>query len=307
MHPDITRAAEVIRRGGLVAFPTETVYGLGANALDADAVDRIYAVKGRPPTSPLIVHVSSAEMARTVVSEWPLEAAVLSERYWPGPLTLILAKAPVVPARVTAGLNTVGVRVPAHPIALALIEAAGVPIAAPSANRFTEISPTTAQHVREGLGDDVELLLDGGPTEIGIESTVLSLAEGVPVLLRPGMVSRTAIEALIGPISIEIRNQGAHASPGLHLRHYSPRTPLILTSTPPSGRIACVWWRNRPDCARALRMPADPCGYAKNMYNVLHTLDREDWEFIVVEPVPEDDTWAAVRDRLIRAAAWQTR
>jgi L-threonylcarbamoyladenylate synthase len=303
MHPDIERAAELIRRGGVVAFPTETVYGLGANALDVDAVDRIYAAKGRPPTSPLIVHVDSTGMARGIVSEWPAHAEALSQRYWPGPLTLVLPKLAVVPDRVTAGLNTVGVRVPAHPIALALIRAAGVPIAAPSANRFTEVSPTTAEHVRESLGDAVELVLDGGPTGVGIESTVLSLAgPGGPVLLRPGMISRAEIEALIGPVALRDSIEGVHPSPGLHLRHYSPRTPVVLTSTLDTRRAACIWWRNEPKCERAVRMPSDPAGYARRLYDVLHILDREGWDLIAVEPVPEDDDWGGVRDRLKRAA-----
>ncbi|MBI1741245.1 MAG: threonylcarbamoyl-AMP synthase, partial [Candidatus Koribacter versatilis] len=183
-------AARILRAGRLVAFPTETVYGLGANALDPDAVARIYAVKGRPPTSPLIVHVASIEMAQSLVTTWPDAAHRLAHRFWPGPLTLVLDKKPTIPAIVTAGLPTVGLRMPAHPIALALIRAAGVPLAAPSANRFTQLSPTTADHVRRSLGSDVDYILDGGPCHVGIESTVLSLAGPQPVLLRPGGISR---------------------------------------------------------------------------------------------------------------------
>src|SRR5215467_1144214 len=181
----IARAAELIRAGRLVAFPTETVYGLGANALDAAACERIFVAKGRPHTSPLIVHVDSIEMARAFVSEWPEAAETLARRYWPGPLTLVLPKRPAIPDIVTAGLQTVGLRVPAHPLALELIRAAGVPIAAPSANRFTELSPTAAAHVPLELAD---YSLDGGPSHVGIESTVLSL-EGEPVLLRPGVIA----------------------------------------------------------------------------------------------------------------------
>ncbi len=168
-----------------MAFPTETVYGLGANALDAAAVERIFEAKGRPPTSPLIVHVASIEMARSSLRHWPAAAERLAQRYWPGPLTLVVPKHPSIPDRVTAGLPTVGLRMPAHPLALALIRAAGVPIAAPSANRFTGLSPTTAEHVRRSLGDTVDLILDGGPTAVGIESTVLSLA-GPPGAAAPG-------------------------------------------------------------------------------------------------------------------------
>lgn len=174
---ELTLAANLIRAGRLVAFPTETVYGLGANALDAAAVQRIYDAKGRPATSPLIVHVADVIMARQVTAEWPRLAQTLAQRFWPGPLTLVLPKATEIPDIVTAGLDTVGVRIPRHPVALGLIRRARVPIAAPSANRFTQISPTTAEHVRAGLGNSVDLILDGGATHIGIESTVVSLAE----------------------------------------------------------------------------------------------------------------------------------
>src|SRR5438105_4505328 len=183
---EIEAAADALRRGRLVAFPTETVYGLGANALDPEAVARIYAVKGRPPTSPLIVHVASVEMAKSLIATWPEAADRMARRFWPGPLTLVLPKQPTIPSIVTAGLSTVGLRMPSHPMALALIKAAGVPLAAPSANRFTQLSPTTADHVRQSLGSDVDLILDGGPCEVGIESTVVSLAGPQPVLLRPG-------------------------------------------------------------------------------------------------------------------------
>ena len=209
-HPadpgEIDHAARLLRAGRLVAFPTETVYGLGANALDAEAVARIYAVKRRPATSPLIVHVASIEMAQSLVANWPEIADRLARRFWPGPLTLVLRKAARKAschssAIVTAGLPTVGLRMPAHPIALALIRAAGVPLAAPSANRFTELSPTTADHVRLSLGSDVDYILDGGPCSVGIESTVLSLVEPRPILLRPGGISRTELEAIVGPVA----------------------------------------------------------------------------------------------------------
>ncbi len=221
---EIERAAELIRAGRLVAFPTETVYGLGANALDAEAVARIFAAKGRPRTSPLIVHVDSIEMARGLASEWPKDADILARRYWPGPLTLVVPKRPLVPDIVTAGLPTVGLRMPAHPLALELIRAAGVPIAAPSANRFTELSPTAAAHVPEALAD---YTLDGGPARVGIESTVLSLVEA-PMLLRPGVIPMTEIEALIGPIAFRSARGRRACRPG-HARPPLPSGDAALS------------------------------------------------------------------------------
>ncbi len=275
---EIDRAAELLRAGRLVAFPTETVYGLGANALDAEAVARIYAVKGRPGTSPLIVHVASIEMAQSLVANWPETADRLARRFWPGPLTLVLEKLvlekqlekqPAIPAIVTAGLPTVGLRMPAHPIALALIRAAGVPLAAPSANRFTELSPTTADHVRRSLGSEVDFILDGGPCKVGIESTVISLTEPRPILFRPGGISRIDLEAIVGPIASaeEVEagalQTGAHPAPGLHPRHYSPRTALYLVTNgklPDQGQGIYLQHQhppNRPDI-KTIQMPTAP-------------------------------------------------
>jgi L-threonylcarbamoyladenylate synthase len=290
----VERAAELIRAGRLVAFPTETVYGLGANALDAAAVERIFEAKQRPRTSPLIVHVSSIEMARDLAAQWPGAAETLAARYWPGPLTLVLPKRAHVPDIVTAGLPTVGLRMPAHPIALELIRAAGVPIAAPSANRFTELSPTAAGHVPESIADAV---LDGGPSRVGIESTVLSLAAG-PVLLRPGVIPLPEIEALIGPVRVEAaRPEGAHASPGMHERHYRPATPLYLLrpgDPAPQGRGALL--------RIGREMPASAIDYAAALYGTLHRLDAEGHDWIAVERPPDTPEWAGVLDRLQRAA-----
>lgn len=291
----VEEAAALIRAGRLVAFPTETVYGLGANALDADAVARIFAAKQRPHTSPVIVHVDSVEMARGLAAEWPEGAETLARRYWPGPLTLVLPKRPEIPAIVTAGLPTVGLRMPAHPLALALIRAAGVPIAAPSANRFTELSPTLAEHVAEPLADFV---LDGGRAQVGIESTVLSLA-GPPTLLRPGVIPLPEIEALIGPVTIggEAPAGSAHSAPGMHARHYRPVTPLFLLKAgqpPPAGRGA--WLRIGRE------MPAEPRAYAAVLYERLHHLDGRALDWIAVEPPPDTPEWAGVLDRLRRAA-----
>jgi L-threonylcarbamoyladenylate synthase len=299
----IQRAAALIREGKLVAFPTETVYGLGANALDARAVARIFQVKGRPSTSPVIVHIASVESARGLVTDWPSAAAKLARTFWPGPLTLVLPKRACIPDVVTAGLPSVGLRVPANAVALALLEAAGVPIAAPSANRFTELSPTTAEHVRKSLGNSVDLILDGGPTQVGIESTVLSLAGAKPTLLRPGMISAEQIEAVIGQVEIAgAPHDGPHASPGMHPKHYSPRTPLVL-QIPSTGRGAYLWRTKSANAAHSIQMPSDPTPYAAALYETLHRLDDEGFDWIAVEMPPDEPEWVGIRDRLKRASS----
>jgi L-threonylcarbamoyladenylate synthase len=290
----LEQAAALIRAGKLVAFPTETVYGLGANALDAEAVARIFEAKGRPRTSPLIVHVDSLEMARGLASEWPGAAETLARHYWPGTLTLVLPKNPAIPDIVTGGLSTVGLRMPAHPLALELIRRAGLPIAAPSANRFTELSPTHAEHIPRGLADYV---VDGGPARVGIESTVLSLA-GAPTLLRPGVIPLPEIEALIGPVRIAgAPESGAHPSPGMQARHYRPVTPLFLLGPgerPPEG---CGAWLRI-----GREMPSNPVEYAAALYETLHRLDAQSAGGIAVERPPDTAEWAGVLDRLRRAA-----
>jgi len=298
MNLSIKEAAEIIRTGGLVAFPTETVYGLGANALDRVAIQKIFETKGRPETSPLIVHVASGEMAREIVAEWPPLAEELARLWWPGPLTLVLPKKTLVPDNVTAGLPTVGVRMPNHPVALALIEAAGVPVAAPSANRFTGLSPTTADHVRTAFGDAVPVL-EGGPCIVGIESTVVAIEGDKLKLLRPGMIS-------LGEIEQAAAQAGeAHPSPGMHEKHYSPRTRLILVrsaSELPDRTGAYVWRAALGPAARSVRMPLDAQPYAAQLYRVLHQLDAENWPWIAVEMPPDTPDWSAIRDRLQRAA-----
>ena len=305
--PEISRAAALLRAGRLVAFPTETVYGLGANALDPAAVDRIFEAKGRPAVSPLIVHVASIHMARLIVAEWPVRAELLAHRFWPGPLTLVLRKHANISERVTAGLKTVGIRVPAHPVALAMLRAAGVPVAAPSANLFGAVSPTRAEHVRASLGNRVDMILDGGPTDVGIESTVLSIVEE-PVLLRPGMISREQIEAVIGPISVAgiAPADGGHASPGMHTRHYSPATKVVLLSADdalPSGRGAYMFMTSPRSSCKCVPMPSDADGYAAALYQTLHELDGDGHEWIAVELPPDGAAWVAIHDRLARAAA----
>lgn len=298
----IHRAAALIREGKLVAFPTETVYGLGANALDARSVEKIFRVKGRPRSSPLIVHVESRERAPDLVAEWPETARKLASEFWPGPLTIVLPKRDIIPDIVTAGLPTVGLRVPANAYALALLVEADVPIAAPSANRFTELSPTTAEHVRKSLGDEVDFILDGGPTQVGIESTVISLAGPKPVLLRPGMISSAQIEAVIGHIELAQGPAGeSHPSPGMHPRHYRPRTPLLL-QLPVTGRGAYLWLSELAPAAETIKMPADPAGYAAVLYETLHRLDQQHYDWIAAELPPDEPEWAGIRDRLERAS-----
>ncbi len=314
----IAEAAAVLRRGGLVAFPTETVYGLGAAALDADAVARIFAAKGRPAHNPLIVHLAAADELPRVARSVPPLAARLAAAFWPGPLTLVLPRRPEVPDAVTAGLDTVAVRVPAHPVARALLAAAGVPVAAPSANPYQRVSPTTAAHVVALLGDRVDLVLDGGPATVGIESTVVDVTGAVPVLLRPGGVGAAAIEAVVGPLrrAAAVAEGTARPSPGLSRRHYAPRAALVPFT--PAERS--VVWRRIADAvaagerigliafdvagaaaAPALRMPADAAGYARGLYAALHALDDAGCARAFVERPPADPAWEAVADRLHRA------
>lgn len=318
----VRRAGDILRRGGLVAFPTETVYGLGANALDANAVRRIFAAKGRPTYDPLIVHVLNASAARAVAREWPEAADRLAEAFWPGPLTLVVPKRPLVPDIATAGLDTVAVRVPSHPVARAILEAANVPIAAPSANRFTELSPTKAEHVARALGDRVDLIVDGGPTTVGIESTVVDLSSDSPVVLRPGTIPAPALAAAIGALDIAVadaRGGGTtpRRAPGMLDRHYAPRARIELfddASRPAAARSAATYTARGETVGALLlaplgeavthpmHMPNDPAAYARALYDALHALDAAGCQVVLVEAPPETAAWAGVRDRLTRAA-----
>ena len=317
----IARAAAVLRRGGLVAFPTETVYGLGANALDAAAVGGIFRAKGRPANNPVIVHVADLNDARQVVAEWPDMAERLGRRFWPGPLTLVLPKRENVPAIVTAGGPTVAVRVPAHPVALALIRAAGIPVAAPSANRSSQLSPTRAGHVLDSLIDRIDVLLDGGPTTGGLESTVLDVATSPPRLLRPGLVAVAELEAVIGPVartteySVPSTELTSLPSPGMMSRHYAPLTPLECVEGSARVRVGAlgavgerVAWLviGHPDTPTdhfRYELPSDPADCSALLYSVLHLLDRAWFTRIVIELPPDTPEWLAVRDRLRRASA----
>ena len=289
----LTEAAERLRAGELVAFPTETVYGLGANALDADAVARIYAAKGRPATNPLIVHVASVAEAKKLVKTWPQVADDLAAAHWPGPLTLVLEKAEGIPDSVTAGGSTVGIRIPNHPVALELLRRAGVPIAAPSANRSEEVSPTFAVHVAHSLGDFVDdlLILDGGACNVGIESTVLDVTCDPPRVLRPGMLHPLG-DSAASPSASE---GDVARSPGQMLRHYAPKKPTVVIRSDDSR------FSMRTTDALLL-LPDDPHEAALILYAELRRLDNDHTtqRIVVIEP-PDDPEWEAIRDRLRRA------
>lgn len=316
----VERAAAVLQRGGLVAFPTETVYGLGANALDEAAVHSIFAAKGRPANNPLIVHVADPRDVRELVADWPPAAERLAAVFWPGPLSLVLPKRPLVPDAVTAGAATVAVRMPDHRLALALIAAAGVPIAAPSANRSLAVSPTQAEHVLKGLAGRIDLLLDAGPTSGGLESTVLDLSRPRPRLLRPGLISAAAIEAVIGPLDRgELAPDPAAplVSPGMLARHYAPRATLECVAADSAARVVelqsqglHVGWMplatdevNTIAGVETIPMPLDPAAYASKLYAAMHMLDDRGVDRIVVELPPETPPWLAIHDRLRRAGA----
>lgn len=310
-----------LREGRLVAFPTETVYGLGANALDADAVRRVFAAKGRPSFNPLIVHLDDVARVGEVAAAMPETARRLAEAFWPGPLTLVLPRRDVVPDVVTGGLDTVGVRVPAHPVARALIAAAGVPLAAPSANPFTKVSPTTAQHVLDQLGDRIDAVVDGGPTTVGIESTVVAVdpdpdgGERV-VLLRHGGISRGHLEqagfVVVEPSGDE-DDGTARRSPGRVERHYAPGVPLVAVDRDASGELSlpahegpfAVLARgdDRGAETAALRevLPTDAAGFAQQLYAALHRIGASGCAVAFVERLPDDPAWQAVADRLRRA------
>jgi L-threonylcarbamoyladenylate synthase len=324
LHPDpaaLRQPAEVLRAGGLVAFPTETVYGLGAHALDPAAVQRIYEAKGRPSYNPLIVHLADAVLARGLAGTWTEDAERLAAAFWPGPLTLVVPKHDSIPDSVTAGLPSVALRVPAHPVAHALLRKAGIPVAAPSANRSTGVSPTTAQHVARSLGERVDVIVDGGPCPVGIESTVLSLTGPVPTLLRPGTISVDDLRPVIGDVafpSSATHATAARPSPGMLDRHYAPRATVRIVprdnrervlaeaaeSADAGTRVGALLLEDAGDAriAPALRMPDGPAGYAARLYAALHELDDAGCDLILVDQPPDAPAWAGVRDRLRRAA-----
>jgi L-threonylcarbamoyladenylate synthase len=316
---DLDRAIQFLRQGRLVAFPTETVYGLGADATNPAAVDRIYRTKGRPGTNPLILHVASADIAKRYVTAWPPAASNLAQRFWPGPLTLVLHKQNVIPDNATANLPTVALRVPDHPLALELLRAFDGPLAAPSANRSTRVSPTTARHVFDEFPDsaaaggaddrDPALILDGGPCTVGIESTVLDLTGPTPTILRPGRITAADLEPVIGHVAIRgatIAPQTPAASPGQHAIHYAPHTSTFRYETgqkPPPGYFGIIALTavDARD-AGVIAMPSDPAEYARRIYGALRELDALNLPAIYVEMPPDRPEWGAVRDRLTRAS-----
>ncbi len=309
MNPGVQRAAEILRRGGLVAFPTETVYGLGADASRLTAVARLYQVKRRPLDHPVIIHFADAASAFAWARDVSPAAQKLAAKFWPGPLTLILRKSPKVGGHVTGGQDTIGLRVPSHPVAQELLREFGGGIAAPSANRFGQVSPTTASHVHQDLEEDVDLVLDGGPSEVGIESTIVDLSSDRPALLRPGKITAAELEAVLGSPVLAKQADSPRHSGGLE-RHYAPRTPARLVPTHEFDReIAklkdkvAVLAFSRPDerVDYWLRMPREPQAYAQKLYAALRELDSAHCEMILIEAPPESPEWAGVRDRLERA------
>jgi len=301
----------VLRRGGLVAFPTETVYGLGADASNPAAVARIYRVKGRPAGHPVIVHIGDAGQLSRWADEIPEHAAKLAARFWPGPLTLVLRRASGVGDELTGGQETIGLRIPGHPVALALLREFGGGIAAPSANRFGRISPTSAEHVRSDLGSDVDMILDGGPCEIGIESTIVDLSRGRPVLLRPGRILAEDIAEALG-VAPGSPGSDAPRAPGTLASHYAPRKPLRLVGSrewelrmrAESPGRGVMSFRARPPGDRSviwINAPSDPERYGHDLYANLRALDSSGCEEILVEAPPVSAEWTAIRDRLSRA------
>lgn len=308
-------AALVLRRGGLVGMPTETVYGLAADACSELAVAGIFAAKDRPRGHPLIVHVASIADARRLVAAWPAEAEALARAFWPGPLTLVLPRAAQsdLTDLVTGGRDSVAVRMPAHPVALALLRVFAGPLAAPSANRHEHLSPTRAEHVLQSLGDRVELVLDGGPTSAGIESTLIDLTGSTPRVLRPGPIDAAALRGVAPSVrweSVPIVETGAqHSAPGLSRRHYAPRIPLTLLSRAELARSAdqpgVVWLARSPGLPGVgIVLPDEPVGYAAGLYAALHELEvRAEATRILVESPPAGESWTAIADRLGRAAS----
>ncbi|CAN5612339.1 L-threonylcarbamoyladenylate synthase [soil metagenome] len=313
----IEHAVHLLQSGELVAFPTETVYGLGADASNPSAVAKLYAAKGRPTNHPVIVHLSDFSQLSAWASSVPDRALRLAERFWPGPLTLILPKAAHVLDEITGGQKSVGLRVPAHPVALELLKAFGGGVIAPSANKFGRLSPTRAEDVRSEFKDEVALVLDGGPCQVGIESTIVDLSKAQAMILRPGMIEQSQIESVIGPVLVSHQQSEKDyitRAPGDLASHYAPTTPLCLVSAEELNRIAkgpaadldrtaVLSFSLAPSCCNWIVAPRDPNTFARDLYQNLRQLDKLQLDRILVETPPQGPHWEGILDRLNRAAA----
>jgi L-threonylcarbamoyladenylate synthase len=296
----VARAVAILQRGGIVAIPTETVYGLAADLGNAAAIARIYAIKGRPADHPLIVHAHDMD-ALDGYAVFPPALTALAQRFWPGPLTAVVKRGPRTPRTVTGGQDTVAVRIPAHPLALAILSAFGRPLAAPSANRFGRVSPTTAQHVRDDLGDTVELVVDGGPARVGVESTIVDLTASVPAVLRAGAITPSELSAALGT-AVVTRAGGAVRAPGMLAAHYAPRARVVLVEKADREREAA----RRAEAGERVAMlvlPDDPSAAAQTLYATLRALDADGYDTILATLPADGEAFDAVRDRLRRAAA----
>lgn len=298
--PEIQRAVEILKSGGVVVLPTETVYGLACDALNPEAVLRVFTIKARPSDNPLIVHVDRFERVAEIAQNVPPEAARLAERFWPGPLTMVLQKAPRVPDVTTGGLDTVAVRVPNHPLTLEVLKASGLALAAPSANVFTELSPTSVEDLSDAVRAGADLVLDGGPCAVGVESTVLDLTEVPARILRPGAITAEDL-ASCGIEAVKSDGSGLRRSPGRYPRHYAPRTPVILVASIPEGAGGLCF--GLPENPTQIQMPSDPSGYRRELYRALHRLDRLRLGAVYVEVPPQGPEWEAVQDRLLKASS----
>ena len=312
----IEKAAEALRQGQLVAFPTETVYGLGADAKNPEALRRLYRVKGRPTSHPVIVHLGNTDQLAEWAASVPPAAYLLAEAFWPGPLTMILPRASHVLDHVTGGQNSVGVRIPSHPLALALIKAFGSGIAAPSANRFGRLSPTSAEDVRMELGDQVAMVLDGGSCQVGIESTIVDLTRATPVILRPGMVLASELERFLGKTDSDLPPDKLTRAPGGLPSHYAPETPIKLVASGllleeierlgAAGHKAGVLAFAGPPVNMQIPWVVasrNPIDYARNLYRHLRWLDAQRCYCLLVESIPNDNAWSGIKDRLTKASA----
>ncbi|MDC7241380.1 MAG: L-threonylcarbamoyladenylate synthase [Spirochaetales bacterium] len=308
---NIKKAAEVILAGGLVAFPTETVYGLGGNALDAEAVARIFEAKKRPSFDPLITHIGNLAKLDELADIRDSRIYDLAEKFWPGALTLIVPKREIIPSLVTSGLDTMAVRMPDHPIALELIRQSSGAVAAPSANSFGYLSPTEASHVEEDLGSRIDMVLEGGSCRVGVESTVLDLTRETPIILRPGGLTRQEIEAVLGPVDQFNRTTTSPTAPGQLEMHYSPRTPLHIVDDPSlvpdkAGAAALIY--SDPSrgegfaFSEVLTPGGNPVEAASRLFSALHTLDQSGAECIYAERIPEEGIGRAVMDRIYKAS-----